>query len=406
MIAVPGQVEWILSKLNQRGYEAYLVGGCVRDILLGKLPQDWDVATGARPEQVKACFEGYPVLETGIRHGTVTLLLDHVPYEITTFRKEGAYADHRRPKEVAFIGELEEDLKRRDFTVNAMAYHPKTGLRDCFGGEKDLKDRLIRAVGNPETRFSEDALRILRALRFASTLGFSIEPRTKGALLSMRGQLSFVSPERKREELTKLLTGPCAGRVLQEAPEVFRELFPALGEESVRLAGAALEQLPPRLELRLAALCYGGCLTGERESPAFWEAWLKEQKWSNEVIRRVVGLLSCAGEPLPSDWIGAKGLAARYGIAPLEDSLRLKAAFGFPQGEAGAWVRRLKGERPCLSFKELEVTGRDLLHAGALPGKELGQSLEWLLQEVLEERLPNRKEALLQAFRRRMGRKD
>ena len=406
MIAVPQEAAWILSALNQGGYEAYVVGGCVRDSLLGKSPQDWDIATSARPEQVKACFGSNSVLETGIRHGTVTLVLGHIPYEITTFRSETAYTDHRRPEKVAFVKMLEEDLKRRDFTINAMAYHPKLGLRDCFGGQEDLKNRLLRTVGDPNARFAEDALRILRAVRFASGLGFTIEGRTGEAILSKAKELSYVSTERKTGELIKLLGGVDAGRVLRQYPEVFCELFPSLTPNSVRLAGEGVEKLPPEPELRLAALFYTGIFSGEIESPVLCGQLLKEQKWSNLVSRSVQTLLSCTEEKVSSDWIGFKRLASRYGVDDLEKSLQLKAAFGEDGETAEKWLKKLRKERPCLSLKDLEITGRDLMQAGNISGKQVGEMLGWLLTEVVEDRLPNRKDALLEAFRVRISHKD
>ena len=200
---LPEHVKTIIQKLESHGYEAYAVGGCVRDTLLGRTPGDWDITTSAAPQQVKAIFR--KTVDTGIQHGTVTVILDHVGYEVTTYRIDGDYADSRHPSEVTFTSNLEEDLKRRDFTINAMAYNEKTGLKDCFGGYEDLQKGIIRCVGDPKERFGEDALRMLRAVRFSAQLGFSIEKKTWQALCELAPSLVHVSKERVQVELTKTL---------------------------------------------------------------------------------------------------------------------------------------------------------------------------------------------------------
>lgn len=228
MIEFPRPVVRLIRTLNEAGYEAYAVGGCVRDALLGRQPNDWDLTTSALPEQIKACFANRRVIETGIKHGTVTVLDGGVPYEITTYRLDGAYSDHRRPDSVEFVSDLKEDLRRRDFTVNAMACHPETGVVDLFGGQDDLRAGIIRCVGEPEHRFTEDALRILRALRFASTYDFAIAPATGRAALKLAPTLQNVSPERIFVELKKLLCGKGARRVLAEYSDILFTIFPAL----------------------------------------------------------------------------------------------------------------------------------------------------------------------------------
>lgn len=219
---------FVLRKLAAAGYEAFCVGGCVRDTLLGLSPADWDVTTNALPDQIKACFADHRLIETGIKHGTVTILVNGVPIETTTYRADGAYLDHRHPAQVAFSAGLEDDLARRDFTINAMAYHPKQGLVDVFGGKEDLQAGLLRCVGDPARRFEEDALRILRCLRFASTLGFSIEPETDAVLREKKELLSFISQERICEELLRLLEGRDAEQTLRQYSEVIFPLLPKL----------------------------------------------------------------------------------------------------------------------------------------------------------------------------------
>ena len=227
-IQLPDACRTILSRLTDAGHRAYAVGGCVRDSLLGRAPHDWDIATDARPAETQAVFRDFPVIETGIRHGTVTVLLDGEPYEITTFRVDGRYSDGRRPDSVSFAATIEEDLSRRDFTVNAMAYSETEGLVDPFGGRQDLRDGLLRCVGDPETRFSEDALRLFRAVRFAAELGFSLEPETRRALDRLHGSISRVAKERIFAELKKLLTAPHAADALRICPALLFSAVPEL----------------------------------------------------------------------------------------------------------------------------------------------------------------------------------
>ena len=291
-VRLPAPAMAALTRLRDAGYAAYLVGGCVRDALLGREPGDWDIATAALPEQTEAVFAGERVIETGLKHGTVTVLLDGTPLEITTFRTEAGYADHRHPDAVAFTPSLEEDLARRDFTINAMAWCPEDhlirpsvrtgapspqgeglgpegGLVDPFGGQADLEARVIRCVGDPYARFNEDALRILRALRFSAQLGFTIEPATAAAAFALRGTLTLVSRERIAAELTKLLCGPDARRVLTEYWAILAvplpELAPMAGLDQrckyhcwdvLEHSAAAVEAVPPEKLLRWAALLH------------------------------------------------------------------------------------------------------------------------------------------------------
>ena len=225
-ISMPKDVAWLLRQLNRAGYPAYVVGGCVRDSLLGRTPGDWDICTGALPEQTRTVFAGQRLLLTGLKHGTVAVVLAGKPYEITTFRVDGAYADHRHPDAVCFVPGVEQDLARRDFTVNAMAWHPDSGLVDCFGGQRDLQARVIRCVGDPDARFAEDALRILRAIRFAAQLDFSIDPATEAAAQRLRNTVQTVSEERIFAELDRLLNSPAAGRVLEKYGRILAGAIP------------------------------------------------------------------------------------------------------------------------------------------------------------------------------------
>ena len=240
---IPQEVLLVLKRLNAAGFEAFCVGGCVRDALLGRSPLDWDVTTDALPEQIKACFSDCRLLETGIAFGTVTVLVDRMPIETTTYRADGIYLDHRHPEEVAFSSNLEDDLARRDFTINAMAYHPEKGLVDVFGGENDLRAGILRCVGDPERRLEEDALRILRCLLFASELGFSIEGKTDTVLREKRESLHAISRERVQSCLLRLLCGKKAEQVLRAYSEVLLPLLPLLLPMSRRRVRYLLDTL-------------------------------------------------------------------------------------------------------------------------------------------------------------------
>ena len=245
-MVLPESAAYVLEKLENAGFEAYVVGGCVRDALLGLEPKDYDVCTNALPEQTETAFAGERVIETGLIHGTVTVLIGGEPFEVTTYRVDGDYADHRHPDGVQFVRDLESDLQRRDFTVNAMAYSPRRGLRDPFGGQEDLKRRCIRCVGEAEKRFEEDALRILRALRFAAVYGFEIEKRTADAARARKDELQYVARERVTAELGKLLCGQAAEEIAFAFSDVLCAAMNVLPDAQ------GLNRVPPELPLRLA----------------------------------------------------------------------------------------------------------------------------------------------------------
>lgn len=228
VLAMPEDAACIIRRLNEKGYPAYAVGGCVRDALLQKTPKDWDICTGATPAQMQEVFAGWHVVETGLQHGTLTVVCHHTPYEVTTFRTDGEYTDHRHPDSVIFVQSVEKDLARRDFTINAMAWHPAEGLVDCFGGQEDLQRGLIRCVGNPVDRFTEDALRILRALRFASVYGFAIEAETAAAIHQLKDTIAHVAAERIQVEMTKLLCGDHAADILRAFRDVVAVILPEI----------------------------------------------------------------------------------------------------------------------------------------------------------------------------------
>ena len=395
-IEIPKQVEWILERLRAQGYEAFAVGGCVRDTLLGREPGDWDITTSARPEQVKAVF-GHTI-DTGLKHGTVTVMRDHVGYEITTYRIDGEYEDGRHPKEVSFTGDLREDLRRRDFTINAMAYSHETGIVDVFGGMEDLKSGTLRCVGNAMERFTEDALRILRAVRFSAQLNFRIEEETWQALYQIAPNLAQVSKERIQVELTKTLLSDHPERIFMVEETGMSPFLCDSFPEAIRGAAGRKEQLlrasslPAEKSLRFAAFLSGG---GERLAGKV----LKELKLDNETISRVKLLTGLFDRELEEEETSLRRL-----MSPLEaelfDGLVLLRRTLKPEeeeliGRIDRVAAAIRSRGDCIRLKDLAVTGRDLMAAGIQPGPQLGKQLNRLLQHVLAAPQDNQKELLL-----------
>ena len=387
-IQLPYEVEWVIGKIRDAGYEAFAVGGCVRDTLLGRTPEDWDVTTSARPEAVKAIFER--TVDTGLQHGTVTVLKNRKGYEVTTYRIDGEYHDGRHPDSVEFTPNLLEDLKRRDFTINAMAYSHETGIVDEFGGMEDLKAGIVRCVGRPEDRFTEDALRLLRALRFSAQLGFEIEESTYAAIKTIAPNLAKVSKERVQAELTKLLLSAHPERILllketglsaQSVPGFDAVFAPALFSE--------LSRLPAEKPLRWA-----GFLLCQSAKQA--EAVLKGLKMDNETIGNVSRMIEGAKETLPLEKPAVRRAMSRYTPYQLEGALKLKELMGSPDAEE---IRRLREEiirdGDCVSLKDLAVKGRDLLEAGVERGPMVGEILNHLFDLVLLYPEKNDRELLL-----------
>lgn len=395
-ILIPGQVEEILETLKAQGFEAYAVGGCVRDVLLGRTPGDWDITTSARPQQVKKLFRR--TIDTGIEHGTVTIMMGKTGYEVTTYRVDGEYEDGRHPRQVQFTSSLLEDLRRRDFTINAMAYSHETGIVDAFGGMEDLDKRLIRCVGSAEERFSEDALRILRAIRFCAQLDFSIEEETQKAITAIAPNLEKVSRERIQMELTKLL--------LSDHPERIRQVYeagtgayvsPAFGAlpwETVEIAAS----LPAVKYVRWAAFLRCACRGGGQElhgaAASTAVRILRDLKLDNDTIAKVKTLVSWDRAPLP-----AKAAPVRRAMSSMEPEVwdALMELNGYGE-EIRTLSRKIREDGDCLSLKELSVTGQDLIAAGVKPGKEIGEILRKMLDHVLEYPQENHKDILIRRF--------
>lgn len=393
----------LLDALHGAGYGAYAVGGCVRDSLLGLNPHDWDLCTSARPEQVIALFGEEKCILTGLQHGTVTVKQGSRLYETTTFRTEGAYSDGRHPDTVCFVPDVREDLARRDFTINAMAYSAEEGLIDPFGGRDDLASHLVRAVGEPERRFEEDALRILRLYRFAARFGFAIDPATGAAARALGPHLDCVSAERIQEELLKLLAAPRPGSYLEPAvlAVVLPELEPEKQPERFAELCRTIDRIEPTAEnvpARLAALL---CPLGEAGA----RKALRKLKCSNALTDEVTALeREAPGTPGSDQTLMAKRLLGRYEQPTIQRLTALCSARHPEQAEAFAALRaeaeRLTAENACCRVSQLAVNGRDLMAAGVRPGPGLRQVLNALLEAVITGQTPNEKDALLAAAAR------
>lgn len=438
---IPEKVQYIIDTLVDHGFEAYAVGGCVRDMILGKNPEDWDITTSAKPFEVKKVFKR--TVDTGIEHGTVTVLLDKDHYEVTTYRLDGIYEDNRRPKEVSFTSSLEEDLKRRDFTINAMAYNPQLGIVDLFGGVKDLKNRLIRCVGNPMERFDEDALRILRAVRFSAQLDFQIEEATKLAIKEKAGLLKNISAERIRMELTKLLVSdnPDRLRLLYELgiskvilPEFDRMMTTpqknihhaySVGEHTIKAVSAVAGSVSEnRFSARERTILRWTMLLHDIEKPstitlgkdgqnhfyghqekgaATAKRILKELKFDNDTLNAVVHLVKWHDYRFDLTPKGMRKAAAKIGKEYMDLLFEVNYADTCGKNpetnkdkfkkleEAKALYKEIIEKNECVSLRDLKVSGKDLIEAGFKPGKSMGIILNRLLETVIADPSLNHK---------------
>lgn len=386
----------LLDALHRAGFAAYAVGGCVRDSLLGLAPHDWDLCTAARPEQVMELFGEKQCIPTGLQHGTVTVKRNGRLYEITTFRTEGSYSDGRHPDSVAFVPDVREDLARRDFTINAMAYSAEEGLCDPFGGQEDLARGVVRAVGEPLRRFEEDALRILRLYRFAARFGFVIDEATEAAAKQLAAHLDCVSVERIEEELNKLLSAPKPGAYLE--PEVLAFVLPELPPDDLSEAREIIDALPAGAEevtTRWAALLLPlGPLGEDRTRKA-----LKRLKCSNAVIDGVSTLVKEKAPRTPALSLQAKRLLGKYDLHTVQQLTALWSALQPERKDEFTALQKeaetLTAQSACCRVSQLAVNGRDLMAAGVAPGPGLRRALEALLEEVITGRLPNEKAELL-----------
>ena len=386
----------LLDTLHRAGYAAYVVGGCVRDSLLGLTPHDWDLCTSALPQQVMELFGAQRCIPTGLQHGTVTVKQSGALYEITTFRTEGTYTDGRHPDEVHFVPDVREDLARRDFTINAMAYNEKGGLVDPFGGQADLQSGIVRAVGVPRQRFTEDALRILRLYRFAARFGFAIDPPTAQAAQELCAHLDCVSVERIEEELAKLLSAPAPAAYLDE--KILGVVLPELSPEALAAAKPVVDACPAgaeNLPIRLAALLYSLGEDGTRRT-------LRRLRCSNNRIEETAVLVREAVPGVPVSLnIYARRLLGKYNlctvqrIAALGTALQPERAADF--AALSELAEQLDADGVCCRVSQLAVNGRDLMAAGVPAGPGIRKVLEALLDGVIREEYPNERQALLAA---------
>lgn len=392
-IHIPPFAAAVIGKLCADGYEAYAVGGCVRDTMLGRAPNDWDVTTSALPEttlSLFSCADEFKAVPTGIAHGTVTVISGGEPVEVTTFRVDGKYSDHRRPDSVGFTGRLEEDLARRDFTINAMAYSPERGLIDPYGGERDLGDRIIRCVGEPERRLDEDALRILRALRFASTLGFEIDDQTAEAAVRLRALILDISRERVSAELEKLLSGVDVVNILLGYEPVFLTTIPELECENFAMAAECVGKLSGQGDF---ALSLAGLFCGLPERAL--NTALAGLKLPKRVSLRTRRAVLNVHAPLDGR-ADTKRLAARIGTDHARDTIILGVALGTIPPERLSDFDDILGSGECISVGQLKIGGERLKELGVKP-ERIGKILTSLLSRVISGELANEEDILVSA---------
>lgn len=433
-IRLPDKVDMIIKVLCGAGYEAYAVGGCTRDSLMGLEPEDWDITTSALPHQVKEVFGSYRVIETGIKHGTVTVIADGMSVEITTYRIDGEYADNRHPSEVRFTRTLREDLSRRDFTMNAICFNPESRIIDEFGGISDIQKKLVRCIGNPAERFHEDALRVLRALRFASVLGFEIEEKTAEAIHLCRALLKNIAAERISAEFNKLLTGAGAGGILLEYRDVFAVFMPEIEpmfdfdqrnyhhyldvwEHTVKVVENAAANKSSRLAALFHDIGKPAVFTLDENGVGHFKGHAKRSeitarnilnrlRYDGATTSEVCSLVLHHDDDITPSRALIKRWLGRYGETGLRRLIDLKRADNLAQSEE--WRDRLTvlaecekiideiiAEGECFSLKTLAVNGRDLISLGIPAGARIGEILNELLGAVLDGRLENEKDTLL-----------
>lgn len=391
---IPENIIKVLEILEKNGHEAFVVGGCVRDMCRGVAPHDYDVTTSALPEETKASFDGFRVIETGIRHGTVTVISDGAPVEITTYRTDGEYRDNRHPVSVSFTPELTLDLSRRDFTVNAMAFSPARGLVDVFGGRDDLDTHVIRCVGEPDRRFGEDGLRILRALRFASCLDFDIADETSESIIKNKHLLENISAERVCAELFRLVTGKGAERILRAYEPVMRLIIPSAFADDYTAAVTALGASEPDLILRLSLLL--GSPDGVRDL---------ERLKSDGATQRAVRAVTSLARVTFTDRTSLRRVLRRNDAGLVEKAVLMQYITGrIDQTEKNRLLSLLdETKTDCVTPAMLAVGGGDVMAMGVAEGKAVGEALEKLLELVITDALPNERDALLAALSRMKG---
>lgn len=426
--------DYIINKLMKSGFEAFAVGGCVRDLIMNIPADDYDITTNATTEEIQAVFSQERIIETGIKHGTVTVMIDSVGYEVTTYRLESTYSDNRHPDKVIFTRKLSDDLSRRDFTMNSIAYNEKLGFVDLFGGREDIEKKLIRCVGVPDERFGEDALRILRALRFSSVLGFEIEDETKASILRNRRLIKNISRERIFTEISKLLCGKDVRRVLTEFSEVLGEIIPEINAmkgfnqhnfhhiyDVLTHTAVVTESIAPVIHLRLAALfhdiakpfCFsldengtGHFYSHATKSTEITERALTELKCDNKTKETVLRLIKAHDAPIEESERIIKRRLGSMGQELFFDLIRLQradtAGLAPEFAERNAHFDRLEEiakdileKDECFSLKHLVIKGEDIIELG-FSGREIGKVLNALLEAVIDNKVENKREKLIE----------
>ena len=390
-IKIPKEVENVLNILHENGFEAYVVGGCVRDSIMGKIPSDWDVATSAKPDQILLCFNNRKTIETGLKHGTVTVVINKMQIEITTYRIDGEYSDNRRPDEVLFTDKIKLDLRRRDFTINALAYN-KSGIIDLFGGLDDINNKFIKCVGAAGERFNEDGLRILRALRFASVLNFDIEENTSSSIFRNKALLNNISMERINIEFSKLIMGSNYRKILIEYREVIEVFLPeiqVLTEDEFKYRLNAMKVLNS-LFLRLTVFLYNINST---------DKILMNLKYDNKTIKTVKILVENINGRIYPVPVNVKRWLNKINYVNLNYLIKIKKSLFdsefYELEETEKIMNEIIRTKQCYSLETLAINGQDLIDAGVPKGKNIGIILDIILSEVIEGKLVNEKDSLL-----------
>lgn len=431
---LPNQVNIALTQLNENGFEAFLVGGCVRDALIHVKQKDFDITTNARPEEMLNIFKNFKVIETGLKHGTITVIIESLPIEITTYRIDGTYLDHRRPENVEFTNRLKDDVSRRDFTINSICYHPQTGFVDYFNGQEDINNKIIKTVGEPKERFKEDALRMLRALRFSAVLGFEIEEKTKLAIIENKNLLLKISMERIAQEFMKILMAPYSKQILHEYSSIIAaflpEIIPSIGfaqqtkyhcydvyDHSVE----AVTAVKNTKVLKLSAFFHdigkpntfsldefgnGHFYNHTKESVTITQIILKRLKFDNNTLEQVLQLItyhdvSCASnEKSIKRWLNKVTPEVFLNLLELQkaDCLAQSPNYRYRLEE----IKKVKQialeimeKGSPFSIKDLSINGKDLMSMGFIQGNEIGKILNDLLELVIEEKVSNDKDILI-----------
>lgn len=433
-IQLPSEVRLIIERLNKNGFEGYAVGGCIRDLILNKTPYDWDITTSAKPNEILDIFSDFKTADTGIKHGTVTVIMNHKPFEITTYRTEGSYSDNRHPDKVEFSTSIEDDLSRRDFTMNAVAYNEYSGIYDPFGGINDINNKVIKSIGNPDVRFNEDALRILRGLRFSAVLGFGIEENTVKSMLKNKALLNNISKERISSEFNKLITGDNAYNVIKNSRDIIAQFIPEIipsfefdqhnphhcfdvWEHSL----IALKNTENDKNLRLTIFFHDlgkpECLKFDEQgighfkkhnikSAEITRTVLKRLKYDSKTLKEVTWLVLHHDDKLKCDRQSVKHYIGEYGKEAMIKLMKIQLADNLAKAEKNSLRFRTAKEilrqiyditenNECCTVSELKISGDDIISLGVPSGKRVGEILKSLLELVICGECENSKDKLI-----------